>query len=178
MLNKESFTKNHLPLIINIMNKFYELSAKTISWKEVSMNEYAWKVVVVVNTASKCGLIPQYEGLEALYKKYKNDGLVILWFPCNQFWNQESGDEKAIKEWSLLNDGVTFPIFSKIKVNGDNTHPLFAYLKKNLSWWFGSRVKWNFTKFVLDREWNPVKRFAPSAKPEDMEQFLLKYIKN
>lgn len=158
------------------MKTFYEMRTKNIQGKEISMKDYEGKVIVIVNTASKCGLTPQYEWLEKLYQKYKQEGLVILWFPCNQFANQESGDEKSIQEGCLLNYGVTFPVFSKIDVNGENAHEIFVYLKKELPWFFTSDIKWNFTKFVIDREWNPVKRFAPTTKPEDMEKTLLKYL--
>lgn len=159
------------------MTQFYKLNAKTISGKEISMKEYEWKVVIVVNTASKCGLTPQYEWLENLYKKYKDDGLVILGFPCNQFWNQEPWDEKSISEWCLINYWVTFPMFAKIEVNGKNTHPIFVYLKKELSGILGWWIKWNFTKFLLDKNGNPIKRFAPTTKPEEMEEIILEYLK-
>ncbi len=159
------------------MTQFYKLNAKTISGKEISMKEYEWKVVIVVNTASKCGLTPQYEWLENLYKKYKDNGLVILGFPCNQFWNQEPWDEKSISEWCLINYWVTFPMFAKIEVNGKNTHPIFVYLKKELSGILGWWIKWNFTKFLLDKKGNPIKRFAPTTKPEEMEEIILEYLK-
>lgn len=159
------------------MNKFYEFNAKTISWKEISMKDFEWKVVIVVNTASKCWLTPQYEWLEKLYEKHKDDWLVILWFPCNQFWWQEPWNEKSISEWCLINYWVTFPMFAKIEVNWENTHPIFKYLKKELSWFLTSNIKWNFTKFLLDRSWKPIKRFAPTVKPEEMEEIILKYLK-
>ncbi len=109
---------------------FYEISAKTLQGKDIYMKEFEGKTVLVVNTASKCGLTPQYEGLEELYRKYKDEGLVILGFPCNQFGKQEPGDEKSISEGCLLNYGVSFPMFSKIEVNGNNAHPLYKYLKR------------------------------------------------
>lgn len=158
--------------------KFYDLKASSLQGKEVSMEDYKGKVVVVVNTASKCGFTPQYEGLEKLYKDYKDKGLVILGFPCNQFGNQEPGSEKDIAEGCLLNYGVSFPMFSKVFVNGENTHPVFSYLKSELKGTLGNNVKWNFTKFVIDRNGKPVKRFAPITKPENMrdtiEQLLAK----
>lgn len=158
--------------------KFYDLKASSLQGKEVSMEDYKGKVVVVVNTASKCGFTPQYEGLEKLYKDYKDKGLVILGFPCNQFGNQEPGSEKDIAEGCLLNYGVSFPMFSKVFVNGENTHPVFSYLKDELKGTLGNNVKWNFTKFVIDRNGKPVKRFAPITKPENMrdtiEQLLAK----
>ncbi len=154
---------------------FYEYSAKSLKGEEIQMKSYAGKIVLIVNTASKCGLTPQYEGLEKLYEKYKSQGLVILGFPCNQFGNQEPGDEKSIAEGCLLNYGVSFPMFSKIDVNGAQTHPLFVFLKSELGGIFGSRIKWNFTKFVLDRTGMPVKRFSPTTKPEKIEAWLVKH---
>jgi len=151
---------------------FYDFKAESLQGKEINMSDYKGKVIVVVNTASKCGLTPQYEGLEALYQKYKDQGLVILGFPCNQFGNQEPGGSKEISEGCLINYGVSFQMFSKIEVNGEGAHPLFKYLKSKLGGWFGSKVKWNFTKFVVDKEGNPVKRFAPVAKPEKMEALI------
>lgn len=111
-------------------NQFYQFSAKSLQGSEIKMENYKGKAILVVNTASKCGLTPQYEGLENLYQKYKDKGLVILGFPCNQFGNQESGDEKSISEGCLINYGVSFPMFSKIEVNGENAHPIYKYLKK------------------------------------------------
>ena len=125
----------------------------------------------MVNTASKCGFTPQLEGLEELNQKH-GDKLVILGFPCNQFGNQEPGDEQSISEGCVINYGVTFPMFSKIEVNGSNTHPIFNYLKSKLGGWFGSRIKWNFTKFLLDENGNPVKRFSPITKPKEIEKYL------
>ena len=151
---------------------FYQFKAKSLQGSEISMEDYKGKAVLVVNTASKCGLTPQYEGLEALYRKYKDDGLVILGFPSNQFANQEPGDENSIAEGCLLNYGVTFPMFSKVDVNGESAHPIFKYLTGELKTFFGSRVKWNFTKFLIDRNGKPVKRFAPTKKPEAMEESI------
>ena len=148
----------------------------TIQGKETSLEAFKGKVLLIVNTASKCGLTPQYEGLEKIYSKYKDKGFTILGFPCNQFGKQEPGDEKSIQEGCLLNYGVTFPMFSKINVNGTNTHPLFKFLKKNLSGFLGGRIKWNFTKFLIDQEGNPIKRFSPQTKPEDLRQEIEKLI--
>lgn len=155
---------------------FYEFKAKDIHGKEISMEEYKGKTVLVVNTASKCGFTPQYEGLENLYKKYSDNGLVILGFPCNQFANQEPGDEKSIMEGCLLNYGVTFPMFSKIDVNGPDAHPLYKYLRKELPGTISSRIKWNFTKFLVNAEGKPVKRFSPATKPEKIDTYLKKTI--
>lgn len=156
--------------------KFYDLEAKLLKGQTKSMADYAGKTVMVVNTASKCGLTPQYEGLENLYQKYKDDGLVILGFPCNQFGNQEPGDANDIEEFCQVNYGVSFPIFEKIEVNGRNTHPVFKYLKSKLGGLLGSSIKWNFTKFVVDKNGKPVKRFAPTTKPEDMEDYIKKML--
>lgn len=157
---------------------FYEFNAKTLHGKEVSMEEFKGKTVLVVNTASQCGLTPQYEGLEKLYEKYKDKGLVILGFPCNQFGNQEPGDEKSISDGCVLNYGVTFPMFSKVDVNGSTAHPIFKYLKGKLGGLLGSRIKWNFTKFLIDPKGRPVKRFAPITKPEALEKDILKLLES
>lgn len=156
---------------------FYNFKANTLQGKEMSMEEFKGKTVLVVNTASQCGLTPQYEGLEKLYEKYKDDGLVILGFPCNQFGNQEPGDEKSISEGCLVNYGVTFPMFSKVDVNGDTAHPLFKYLKTKLGGLLGSKIKWNFTKFLIDAQGRPVKRFAPITKPEALEKDIVKLLR-
>lgn len=156
--------------------KFYDLEAKLLNGQTKSMADYSGKTVMVVNTASKCGLTPQYEGLENLYQKYKDDGLVILGFPCNQFGNQEPGDANDIEEFCQVNYGVSFPIFEKIEVNGRNTHPVFKYLKSKLGGLLGSSIKWNFTKFVVDKNGKPVKRFAPTTKPEAMEDYIKKML--
>ena len=151
---------------------FYQFSARSLQGKEIKMDAYKGKTVLVVNTASQCGLTPQLEGLEKLHRKYGEKGLVILGFPCNQFANQEPGDEKSIAEGCVINYGVTFQMFSKIDVNGESAHPLYKYLKSELGGWFGSRIKWNFTKFLIDRDGKPVKRFAPVDTPEKIGQYL------
>ena len=148
---------------------FYDFSAVSLRGEQISMDTFREKVVIVVNTASRCGFTPQYEGLENLYKKYNQQGLEILGFPCNQFGNQEPGSEKEIAEGCLINYGVTFKMFSKVEVNGENTHPVYQFLKKKLpGFLFSRKIKWNFTKFLIDRKGIPVKRFAPSFKPENM----------
>lgn len=157
-------------------NEFYPLSANTLQGKEVFMQQYAGKVILVVNTASKCGLTPQYEGLEELYKKYQDKGLMILGFPCNQFGGQEPGGEKEISETCLINYGVSFPIFEKIEVNGSDTHDIFKYLKAELPGTLGQRIKWNFTKFLLDAEGKPIKRYAPTTTPESIEADIAKLL--
>ncbi len=159
------------------MKTFYDFEANNIKGQTVSMKAYEGKTVVVVNTASKCGFTPQYEGLEALYQKYKNQGLVILGFPCNQFGKQESGSSDEIEEFCQINYGVTFPLFEKIEVNGKNAHPIFKFLKeKQSSGIFGSGIKWNFTKFIINNKGVPVKRFSPTTKPEKMEKTIIKLL--
>lgn len=164
-------------MTLNKKPSFYDFSAKSLQGKEISMSEYKGKTVLVVNTASKCGLTPQFEGLEKLYQKYKSKGFVILGFPCNQFAGQEPGDEKSIAEGCVLNYGVTFQMFSKIDVNGETAHPLYKYLKSELGSLFGSKIKWNFTKFLVDADGKPVKRFSPTAKPEEIDNYLGKVLR-
>lgn len=155
----------------------YGFSANTLSGKSISLNDYAGKVILIVNTASKCGLTPQYKGLEALYQKYKDKGLVILGFPCNQFGKQEPGDASQISEFCELNYGVSFTVFDKIDVNGVNTHPLFNFLKSEKPGILGSKsIKWNFTKFLVDKQGNVVKRFAPATVPEKIEAEIAKML--
>ena len=156
---------------------FYDLTAKSLQGKEIKMDAYKGKVILVVNTASKCGLTPQYEGLENLYEKYKDKGLVILGFPCNQFGNQEPGTDREISEGCLINYGVSFPVFSKIDVNGDNAHPVFKYLKERLPGLFGKKIRWNFAKFLIDRTGKPVKRFSPATVPEKLVKDIEKLLK-
>ena len=153
---------------INGQDHFYKFKVNSLQNKEIVMDSYKGKVVLVVNVASKCGFTPQYKGLEALYQKYKEKGLVILGFPCNQFGGQEPGTEKEIADFCSLNYGVTFPLFTKIEVNGKNTNPLYAYLKDKLPGTLGNDIKWNFTKFLLDRKGIPIQRYAPTTKPEDI----------
>lgn len=155
-------------------NTFYQFNAKSLQGQEISMSDFKGKNILVVNTASKCGLTPQFEGLEDLYKKYKDKDFVILGFPCNQFANQEPGDEKSISEGCMINYGVTFPMFSKIDVNGENTHPIYKYLKNELGSILGSKIKWNFTKFLISAEGKPLKRFSPTTKPEKIDSYLAK----
>lgn len=155
---------------------FYDFEAADIMGKTIKMEAFKNKTVIVVNTASKCGLTPQYKGLEQLYNKYKDRGVVVLGFPCNQFAKQESGSSEEILEFCQINYGVSFPMFAKIDVNGDDAHPLFKYLKSQLTGFGGSNIKWNFTKFIIDKNGIPVKRFAPFTKPENIENYLKKII--
>lgn len=157
-------------------NPFYSFSAKTLQGKEICMADFKGKVVLIVNTASKCGFTPQYAGLEELNRKYSQKGLVILGFPCNQFGNQEPGSSKEISEGCLIDYGVSFQMFEKIEVNGSVAHPLYVFLKKKLPGFLGGRIKWNFTKFVINRTGKPIKRFAPMTKPQNMEEYLLKLL--
>jgi glutathione peroxidase len=147
----------------------YSFKAPRLNGQEQSLADYQGKVMLVVNTASKCGFTPQYEGLEKVYQQYKDKGLVVLGFPCNQFGAQEPGGKEEIQEFCQLNYGVSFPMFDKIDVNGHNTHPLYEYLKKQATGVLGSEsIKWNFTKFLVNRDGKVVDRFAPTTKPEDM----------
>ena len=142
------------------------------------MANYKGKVVLVVNVASKCGYTPQYAGLEKLNKKYKDKGLVVLGFPSNQFKKQEPGTNKEIQNFCTVNFGVTFPLFSKIDVNGDNAIPLYKYLKKEKTGFLGSEsIKWNFTKFLIDRKGKVVKRYGSSTKPKEIKKDIEKLLK-
>ena len=155
---------------------FYHFKAKSLQGKEISMKEYAGKVVLVVNTASKCGFTPQYEGLEKLYSQYKDKGLVILGFPCNQFGNQEPGSAEEISKFCTLSYKVDFPMFSKIEVNGEKADPLYKYLKEELPGTLGNDIKWNFTKFLLDRNGKPFKRYESKVEPIDITSEIVKLL--
>ena len=159
------------------MTTFHQLSATSLHGLPISMADYAGRLVLVVNTASHCGFTPQYAGLEALYKKYAAQGLVVLGFPCNQFGKQEPGDAEDITQTCQINYGVTFPMFEKVEVNGAAAHPLFRYLKDELPGVLGGRIKWNFTKFLIGRDGKPLKRFAPFTTPEKMEATILEALK-
>jgi len=151
------------------MSELYKLSARRLDGSKQSMKDYKGKVLLIVNTASGCGFTPQYAGLEALWKKYGKRGLVVLGFPCNQFGAQEPGDEAAIADFCSTTYDVTFPMFAKVDVNGDDTHPIFAFLKAGAPGVLGTQaIKWNFTKFLVDREGKVVDRYASAHKPEDM----------
>ena len=156
--------------------EFYGLSANTPKGQPVSMSQYEGKVVLVVNTATKCGLAPQFEGLEHLYQQYKDKGLVVLGFPCNQFAGQEPETNENMQQACQLNFGVTFPLFEKIDVNGPHTHPVFKLLKRTLGGLFGSRIKWNFTKFLIAQDGRPIKRFSPVTKPAAIEPYIQKLL--
>ncbi len=145
----------------------YELSATLNNGNEQSLSDFKGKVLLIVNTASECGFTPQYEGLESIYEKYKEQGFEVLAFPCNQFGKQEPGNDEAIANFCTTRFSTTFPLFSKVEVNGANAHKLFKHLKSEAKGILGSEsIKWNFTKFLIDRDGNVVKRFAPKDKPE------------
>jgi glutathione peroxidase len=148
----------------------FDFSARANGGEELSLKTYEGKVLLVVNTASKCGFTPQYKGLEALYRKYKDRGLVVLGFPCDQFGHQEPGGEAEIASFCELNYGVTFPLMAKVEVNGPGTHPVFAFLKRRGSGLFGSSIKWNFTKFLVGRDGKSVKRFASAVEPDTLAE--------
>ena len=151
------------------MRTVYEFSVKDRKGKEVSLKEYANEVLLIVNTATKCGFTPQYEELEKLYEKYHSQGFEVLDFPCNQFGKQEPGGADDISKTCYINYGVSFPMFEKVEVNGAAAHPIFRYLKDELPGVLGGRIKWNFTKFLVGRDGKPLKRFAPMTTPEKME---------
>ena len=158
-------------------NDIYGFSGLDMQGKEKSLEDYKGKVVLIVNTASKCGFTPQFKGLEALYEKYKDEGLVILGFPCNQFGKQDPGSNEAISEFCELNYGVTFPMFQKIEVNGDQAHPLFQYLKSEAPGVLGTTgIKWNFTKFLVGKDGKVVERFAPKDTPQKIESEISKLL--
>jgi glutathione peroxidase len=155
------------------MTSIYDFSAKTIDGVEQKLDAYRGKTLLVVNVASQCGFTPQYRGLEALYEKFRERGLVVLGFPCDQFGHQEPGDEAEIKNFCALNYNVQFPLFAKIEVNGANAHPLYQYLKKQARGVLGTEaIKWNFTKFLVDKDGKVVARYAPTDTPEKIEKDL------
>jgi len=150
------------------MTTAFDFSATTIDGAPAQLAEYRGKVMLVVNTASKCGFTSQFEGLEKLYRDFASRGLVVLGFPCDQFGNQEPGDEAEIKNFCSLTYDVTFPMFSKIDVNGGNAHPLYEWLRQEKGGMLGNSVKWNFTKFLINADGEVVGRYPPTAKPEDI----------
>ncbi len=153
-----------------------EIVVKSITGEEVSMDKYVGKVLMVVNTATGCGFTPQYEGLQALYEKYHDQGFEILDFPCNQFANQAPESNEEIVTFCKGRFGITFPQFAKIDVNGDDQSELYTWLKSQKKGVGGSKIKWNFTKFIIDRQGNVIGRYAPTTKPEDLEKIVLKVL--
>jgi glutathione peroxidase len=157
----------------------YQYKANTIKGNDVSLQEYEGKVMLIVNTASECGFTPQFTELQELYQKYQNEGFTVLGFPCNQFGGQEPGNNEQIAEFCSLNFGVTFPMFGKVDVNGEEAHPLFTYLSNEAPGIMGSKtIKWNFTKFLVDKKGQVVDRYAPNTSPsklvKDIENLLKK----
>ncbi|MCY8499815.1 glutathione peroxidase [Bacillus atrophaeus] len=155
----------------------YDIEVRTITGEETTLQPFAGKVMIIVNTASKCGFTPQLKQLQELYDTYQQEGLEILGFPCNQFMNQEPGDETSIQEFCKKNYGVTFPMFAKIDVNGAKAHPLFTYLTEQAKGMLGTKaIKWNFTKFVVDKKGNIVGRYSPNTNPKEIEDTVLKLL--
>ena len=155
----------------------YDFECETTGGKKKSLGDYKGKVLLVVNTASKCGFTPQFEGLETLYEKYKDNGLEIIGFPCNQFGKQDPGSNGEITEFCQLNYGVSFPMMAKIEVNGSGTSGLYKHLKKEAPGALGTQgIKWNFTKFLIDTQGNVLKRYASATKPKDIEKDIKKLL--
>ena len=152
------------------MKDFFDLQVRTPQGTDILMRELKGKALLIVNTATKCGLAPQFRELEALHQKFNDQGLVIIGFPCNQFQNQEPESNETMEQSCELNFGVTFQLTEKIRVNGKDTHPIFAYLKDQLPGKLGKRIKWNFTKFLITPEGKPFQRYAPTVKPASMEE--------
>ena len=159
-----------------VTQTIYDFQVTDINGDSYDLHQHEGQVMLIVNTASECGFTPQFEGLERLYGDYKDQGLVVLGFPCNQFGGQEPGDEQSIIQGCMVNYGVTFPMFSKVNVNGKDAHPLFQYLKKERPGFPGQSIKWNFTKFLIDREGNIVKRYGSIDTPDKIEKHLPKYL--
>ena len=155
----------------------YDFEVKNADGQMVSLSEFKGKVMLIVNTATGCGFTPQYEGLEKLYREYKEQGLEILDFPCNQFGNQAPGSMSEIKEFCQLSYDTSFPLFEKIEVNGEQEAPLYTFLKSQKGGAFGKKIKWNFTKFLIDREGQVIERFAPTVTPDKMEEKIVELLK-
>ena len=158
------------------MSTIYDFTAERMDGTSQAFADYKGKVLLIVNTASKCGFTPQFEGLEALYQQYKDQGLVVIGFPCNQFGAQDPGTNDEIGAFCQKNYGVSFPMMAKVDVNGDDAHPIFAWLKNQKGGLLTDGIKWNFTKFVIDSDGTPVKRFSPVTKPEKMEKIVAKLL--
>ncbi|MES2684679.1 MAG: glutathione peroxidase [Pseudomonadota bacterium] len=159
------------------MSTAYDFSAKTIDGKDAALDAYKGKVTLVVNVASKCGFTPQYKGLEAIHKQYKDKGFAVLGFPCDQFGHQEPGDEQEIMQFCSLTYDVSFPMFAKIKVNGEDAHPLYKHLKSEATGLLGTEgIKWNFTKFLIGKDGKVVKRYGSMDKPEDIAKDVEKLL--
>ena len=155
---------------------FYSLSVKNTKGETINFEQFRGKVILIVNTATRCGLAPQFKSLENLHQKYKDKGLVILGFPCDQFLGQEPESNETVEQYCEINFGVSFPLTEKIDVNGSQTHPVFIYLKKSLGGFLSDSIKWNFTKFLIDKNGKPIKRYAPIDKPEKIEKDIEKLL--
>lgn len=158
------------------MATIYDFKAVASNGKEIDFADFKGKVLLIINTASKCGFTPQFDGLEKLNEKYRDRGLVMIGFPCNQFANQDPGTDSEIQEFCRLNYGVSFQIMKKVDVNGPEAHPIFKYLRSQSRGLFGDRIKWNFTKFLVSRDGKTVKRFAPTVVPEKLEKDIEKML--
>jgi glutathione peroxidase len=160
------------------MTTVFDFTARDIDGRERPLREFAGQVLLIVNVASKCGFTPQYKGLEALWRKRRDEGFAVLGFPCDQFGHQEPGDEAEIRQFCSLTYDVTFPLFAKIEVNGARTHPLYLWLKGEKAGVFGTEgIKWNFTKFLVDRSGAVVKRFAPADAPEKIDKHVAELVR-
>ena len=159
------------------MTTIYDFAALTNRGVEKSFADYRGQVLLIVNTASKCGFTPQYKELEALYQKYKDAGLVVIGFPCDQFAHQEPGTDTEIEQFCQINFGVTFPLMKKIEVNGENEHPIYTFLKAQAGDCFGRNIKWNFTKFLVSRDGSVIKRYAPATQPMKIEKDIVEMLK-
>ncbi len=159
------------------MTTIYDFAALTNRGVEKSFADYRGKVLLIANTASKCGFTPQYKELEALYQKYKDAGLVVIGFPCDQFAHQEPGTDTEIEQFCQINFGVTFPLMKKIEVNGENEHPIYTFLKAQAGDCFGRNIKWNFTKFLVSRDGSVIKRYAPATQPMKIEKDIVEMLK-
>lgn len=161
------------------MSDLYKINVTTGALMNRELSEDKGRVLLIVNTASRCGFTPQYDALEALYRKHKEAGFKVLAFPCNQFMKQEPGTNKDIQEFCTANFNITFPIFDKVDVKGDSIHPLYSYLTSQKKGAFGTaKIKWNFTKFLVDRKGNVVKRYAPYTKPEKIEKDIVRLLQD
>lgn len=160
------------------MSKTYTFDIQAIDGRSLTLEAYKGNILLIVNTATECGLNTQFSALENLYQQYKNDGLVVLGFPCNQFGGQEPVSDKDMISSCEINFGVTFPIFKKVEVNGRNAHPLFRYLKQSLPGFLTNNIKWNFTKFLVDQDGTPLKRFAPTNHPSVIRRHIVNLLDN
>lgn len=158
------------------MSSIYDITVQKPNGETISMGEYRWKVLLIVNTATKCGLAPQFEELEELWNTYSHEDFVVLGFPCNQFLGQEPETNETVEQVCKMHFGVTFPLLAKIDVNGPDTHPLYQFLKSKKGWFWNRSIKWNFTKFLIDREWNVIERYAPVVKPNSIRDAIANLI--